>query len=502
MGVCATVTSFGARVRRGEQLLGALVRMPNEGLVELAGLVGLDFVVIDTEHGPGDQLALAHHLNAAGANGLSVLVRIGSPGEALRVLDLGADGILAPHVSSVAQARDLLDAVHYPPRGRRGFATYSRAGAYGLTSAVEHHANSRHTVVIAMIEDPAGLAAAAGIAALDGIDGLMLGPADYATELGVVGRLDDPRVLAAGAGVREHSRQAGVAPVSIVGGPRAAEAAFSAGDTVVMYNVQLALGQLFTDLAAGRPGDRPLPDARPGRSLPDARVASTMREPLVLLPGMLGDATVWDDVSAELADVAVPQAARIDLDESIAEMAASVLAAAPERFALAGHSLGAIVAMEIMRQAPQRVTRVALANTAANAPLDAQQTAWSALADRIDDDFPAIAAELARATLPEDRTDLLERNEKMACSVGPEGLRRQLRAQQGRTSYLDEVGRYRVPVLVISGDLDAVSPPARQQAILDRCPEAELVSISDAGHLAPMERPAEVAAALRAWLAR
>ena len=90
------VGSFGARFRRGDPLLGALVRMPNEGLVELAGLVGLDYVVIDTEHGPGDQLALAQHLTAAAANGLATIVRIGRPEEALRVLDLGVDGDPGP----------------------------------------------------------------------------------------------------------------------------------------------------------------------------------------------------------------------------------------------------------------------------------------------------------------------------------------------------------------------------------------------------------------------
>lgn len=491
--------SFAARFRSGEQLLGALVRMPNEGLVELAGLVGLDYVVIDTEHGPGDQLALAQHVNAAAAHALAVIVRIGGPGEALRVLDLGAQGVLAPHVSSVAQARELIDAVHYPPLGRRGFATYSRAGAYGLTPAAEHHAAGRDSILIAMIEDEPGLAAAGEIAALDGVDGLMLGPADFACELGVVGKLDDPRVQAAAGAVRQRARTGGVAPVSIVGSPAAAVQAFAAGDTAVMYNIQLALGQLFTGLAAARSDDV---KATPGK---------LSREPLVLLPGMLGDASVWEQVADDLLDVAVPQVGRIDLDDSIAEMAATVLAAAPERFALAGHSLGAIVAMEIMRRSPERVTRLALVNTGAHGPFAQQQAEWADLLDRLSDgidegvgdSFDDIAAELAAATLPAERHDeLLARNEKMTLSVGPDGLRRQLKAQQGRTSYLAEVGQYRVPVLIISGALDDVCPLPRQEALLRHCPQAELVSLPDAGHMAPLERPSEVAAALRSWLGR
>ena len=482
---------FGTRFRNGERLLGALVRMPNEALVELAGLVGLDYVVLDTEHGPGDQLALAHHLNAAAATGLGVLVRIGHPDEALRVLDLGADGILAPHVSSPAQARDLVDAVHYPPLGRRGFASYTRAGRYGLRSAADTYAAARNTVLIAMLEDPAALSALPDIAAVEAIDGLMLGPADLACELGVVGQIDDPRVVAAGAELRAGAATAGVVSVSIVGSPAAATAAFAAGDTAVMYNVQSALGELFTGLASA------------GRGAPRAGGERATREPLVLLPGMLGDASVWDGVAAELLDVAVPQAERIDLDDSVPEMAATVLAGAPRRFALAGHSLGAIVAMEIMRQAPERVTRLALLNTGGHAPFAEQQEYWATLRQQLDEDFGRLAAELSAATLPPgQRGELRARSEQMALSVGPAGLRRQLIAQQGRTSYLDEVGGYRVPVLIVSGGLDDVCPPERQDDLQRHCPQAQRVTLGDAGHMAPLERPVEVAAALRTWLAR
>ena len=160
------MTSFAARFRRGDRLLGALVRMPNDGLVELAGLVGLDYVLIDTEHGPADQLALGHHVTAAQANGLAVLVRVGGTADVLRVLDLGVHGVLAPHVSDLDMARTYVDAVHYPPHGRRGFAVYARAGSYGLRTAKDHLKSSRESLLICMIEDPAGLEAASQIAAL------------------------------------------------------------------------------------------------------------------------------------------------------------------------------------------------------------------------------------------------------------------------------------------------------------------------------------------------
>ena len=493
---------FADRVRHGDPLLGALLRMPNESTVELAGLVGLDFVVIDTEHGPGDQLALAQHINAATANGLATIVRVGRSEEVLRVLDLGADGILAPHISSIEQAREVVAAVHYPPLGRRGFAAYTRAGRYGLTAPPEHHARSRRSVVFAMIEDPLGLAAAAGIAAVEGIDGLMFGPADFATELGVLGTPDDPRVTAAATAVRAHAIGAGIAPVSIVGSPAAARSAFSAGDSVVLYNVAHALGGLFTQLASARP--EPAFDRSGATAGPFTMTSPPDREPLVLLPGMLGDGSVWHAVAAELSDIAVPQFGRIDLDDSVGEMAASVLAVAPARFALAGHSLGAIVALEIARQAPERLTRLALVNASGRSPSDIQQESWAITEARIEQgEFADVASELARRTLPAARRqdpELLGANERMAAHVGEAGLRRQLRAQQTRASYVDGLGSIDVPVLVVSAALDEICPPHLQEEIATHCPRARLVTLSDAGHMSPLERPVALAGYLREWL--
>ena len=151
------------------------------------------------------------------------------------------------------------------------------------------------------------------------------------------------------------------------------------------------------------------------------------REPLVLLPGMLGDASLWDEVAPSLTERRPVRMARIDLDDSIAGMAATVLASAPERFALAGHSLGAIVALEVMRQAPRRVTRLALLNASARPADEAQLEAWASDARRrVRDRRADVRARPTRAT------GRLARVEAMAHAVGPRGLRRQLAAQATR----------------------------------------------------------------------
>ena len=225
--------------------------------------------------------------------------------------------------------------------------------------------------------------------------------------------------------------------------------------------------------------------------------------PAVLLSGMLGDETLWDDVAAALPDVDL-RCARIDLDDTVQEMARSVLADSPGRFALAGHSLGAIVALEVARQAPERVTRLALVNASGRAASPAQQAIWGDLAGRVTNgEFASVADEQALAGLPENKRDALgTRSRAMADTVRAEGLLRQLAAQQVRPDGLVTAAALGVPVLVVGGALDDVCPPDRQRELAEAFADADLVVLEGAGHLVPLEAPAELAQHLRRWLAR
>jgi len=484
--------AFAARVRRGERLLGGLVRMSNETLVELVGLVGMDYVVIDAEHGPADQLELAHHLATAEAVGIPAIVRVGGLGEVLRVLDLGAAGIIYPHVDSVSEAEQLVQAAHYPPRGRRGFAAYTRAGGYGLRPGAVHLARyAAGPLLVAMIESEAALAAAGDIAAVDGIDLLLLGPADLAVDMGILGG-DPVPVTAALAQVR---KAAAGKVLSICGDEDTARAHFEGGSQLVVYNVQHAVSATLLRLASASPSSGSAPSRGDHRH----------REPVVLLSGMLGDATVWGEVADALSDVASPVFAPIDLEDSVDDLARSVLAQSPPRFALAGHSLGGIVALEVIRQAPERVSRLALLNTSARAASREQLDAWRQLRERSDaGQFEAVAAELGTSTLPaRNRSEeLVARNTRMAASVGKDGFLRQLSAQSSRPDSRPSLTEtVTVPTLVLSGALDEVSPPALQEELAGALPHARHVVLVGCGHMSPLESPDAVAAALRDWLA-
>ncbi|MGO4238278.1 HpcH/HpaI aldolase family protein [Pseudarthrobacter sp. YAF2] len=227
--------------------------MPNQYLVELAGLHGFDFVVIDCEHGTSEISLLASHIHIARAFGLSVVVRIpGGEKEAIgRILDAGADGLLIPHIRDSSDAEAVVAAAFYPPAGHRGFAAYTPAGSYGLKEPVDLISN--RPVIIAMIEEEDGVESAGAIASVPGITGLMVGPADLAVSFGLPGETQHPDVVGATARVHESTRRAGKTVTVITGLPQASSAAFDQGAGIVIFSLSVALNAAFQGLVSSRP---------------------------------------------------------------------------------------------------------------------------------------------------------------------------------------------------------------------------------------------------------
>ncbi|QNK82111.1 alpha/beta fold hydrolase [Nakamurella sp. PAMC28650] len=343
-----------------------------------------------------------------------------------------------------------------------------------------------------MIEDSAGVIAAQDIAAVDGVDGLFVGPADLAVALGFSGQQSVPQVKTAIDQVHAGARRAGAAVVTITGDPAVAREHFAAGSQMVIYNVWSALGRLFTSLAAGRA------EPAPG----SARDIRKIADPVVLLAGMLGGAATWDSMAAALSPTLSLRPGRIDLDDSIAGMAASVLADAPSRFVLIGHSLGGVVAQEVVRQAPERVSALVLLHCSGRGPTEQQQAVWAELAVRAGDGgFAVIVAEQAVTNLGSaaaDRTHVAAW-QQVALQVGRDGFLRQLAAQSGRQDHRAWLRSIAVPTMVIGGITDEVSTPALQQELADLIPGARYAEI-DAGHMSMLEAPAVLAALIADFL--
>jgi 2-keto-3-deoxy-L-rhamnonate aldolase RhmA len=185
-------------MRSGETLAGTFLKTPAHDVIEVLAGAGLDFVCLDAEHGPFDRMRTDACLALARALGLPALVRVpwGRPEHLQNALDAGAAGIVVPHVTSAGFAAEIARAARFGPGGR-GFAGSTRWAGYGETGLAELLARSAaETVVIAMIEEPEGVAAAPEIAAIDGIDALMIGPADLSVALGM-SDLSSPELAAA-----------------------------------------------------------------------------------------------------------------------------------------------------------------------------------------------------------------------------------------------------------------------------------------------------------------
>ena len=174
-------------VRKGSPVLGLFIKIPAIQVVESLALAGLDFVVLDAEHAAFGSSELDRCILAGRSVNLPVMVRLreSTPAAILQVLDMGAAGVVVPHITSAEQAETIVAASRYEG-GTRGFSGMHRAAGYGAISTEEFKAASdASTLVIAQIEDSAGVENIAEISAVDGIDALLIGPADLAVSLGV-----------------------------------------------------------------------------------------------------------------------------------------------------------------------------------------------------------------------------------------------------------------------------------------------------------------------------
>ncbi len=228
------------------------------------------------------------------------------------------------------------------------------------------------------------------------------------------------------------------------------------------------------------------------------------RSPLVLLPGLLNTRRVYApqvEALADIADFTIPELWHHD---TMGAMAEAVLASAPPTFALCGFSMGGYVAFEIFRRAPERVERIALMDTQAGP--DSPETAArrrgfieQTQIGRFHGIHPTLLPQLVHPSRIADENisqPLLD----MAREVGGDGFVRQQQAILGRAdsrSLLVEIDR---PAVVIVGRQDLVTPLPRAQQMAADIANARLVVIEDSGHMTPLEKPAEVSAALRRWL--
>jgi len=229
----------------------------------------------------------------------------------------------------------------------------------------------------------------------------------------------------------------------------------------------------------------------------------TGKIPLILLPGLLCDAGLWQYQMTALAEFSEPSVADLTASDSIAAMASSVLAAAPERFALAGLSMGGYVAFEILRRASERVSHLALLDTSARADTEEVRVRRHGLIElarigKFKGVTPRLLPLLLHAEhLVEPFTGIVT---GMAERVGQAAFIRQELAILNRIDSRPSLAAIDVPTLVLCGDADQLTPPAIAEEIAAGIAGARFTLIEGSGHLSPLEQPEVVNRAMIEWL--
>jgi 2-keto-3-deoxy-L-rhamnonate aldolase RhmA len=207
---------FRKRVLAREWLTGTFLNLGSPVTVEIAGLAGFDWLLIDHEHGPGGEDTMLHQLQAASATPGFPIVRIAVNETARfkRALDMGALGVMVPYVSTAAETRAAVNAMRYPPHGVRGVAKFNRGAGFGGDFEEYYaHAHERLVTVI-QIETPEAIANIDAIAAVDGADVLFVGPTDLSYNMGIRDQLESAQftetLKKVSDAAKKHGKAAGI----------------------------------------------------------------------------------------------------------------------------------------------------------------------------------------------------------------------------------------------------------------------------------------------------
>ncbi|MBT5707533.1 aldolase/citrate lyase family protein [Verrucomicrobia bacterium] len=223
--------SLRNRVLNKELLSGTFINLGSSITTEIAGRSGLDWLLIDLEHGAGDDESLVYQLQAASATPAAPIVRIANndPWRFKRVLDLGASGIMVPWVSTAEEAEQVASAMRYPPQGIRGVAKLNRASGFGEDFKTYFEQANEQLLTIVQIEQKEALNNLDAIAAVDGIDVLFFGPLDMSVSMGIPQQYDHPDFIAVKQMIAEAASKAGKAAGTLLMTPDQIESTVAQG---------------------------------------------------------------------------------------------------------------------------------------------------------------------------------------------------------------------------------------------------------------------------------
>jgi 4-hydroxy-2-oxoheptanedioate aldolase len=207
-----TTNSIKSAIAENRKIRGLHLTFPHTGVIELLAIIGIDYVYLDGEHGAFDNRDLEYACVTAERHGITAIARVPDPSSATicRFMDRGVHGIVVPHVESVGDAKNVVDAAYFGPIGNRSFGGNRPKFTAGIADMPAHMAQSNEDMCVSiMIETIGALEAAGEIAALPGIDYMSFGMMDLAQSLGHPGNPNHPEVVAAVEAASRRIRAAG-----------------------------------------------------------------------------------------------------------------------------------------------------------------------------------------------------------------------------------------------------------------------------------------------------
>jgi 4-hydroxy-2-oxoheptanedioate aldolase len=239
----SALNTFKEKLARGEAVYGPFMKALDASFMEITGYAGFDFAILDMEHGPASFADMQNLIRGAALGGLVPIVRTFDSSETAisKALDLGAGGVQVPQIQSAEEAKAVVRAAKYFPKGERGVCRFVRAAKYSSTPRNDYFAQANEALVILQVEGKKGLDNLDGIMGVEGLDILFIGPYDLSQSLGVPGDVANPIVVEAIKGITVRAKKAGVVTGVFADTPEAAARWRAAGIQYLSYSVDVGI---------------------------------------------------------------------------------------------------------------------------------------------------------------------------------------------------------------------------------------------------------------------
>lgn len=241
------------RLKNGEMVFGTWNNIPSATAVNAITSTGIDFIVIDAEHGPVSIEKAEDLVRAAEVNGVTPIIRVPYCQSylILRVLDIGAYGVQVPHISTKESAEEVVRYSKYYPLGERGFSPFTRAGKYGIEAEGHAKRSNERIIVVVNVEGVEGIKNLPAITQAKGIDVVFIGPYDLSQSLGIPGEVEHPKVIKTICQSADIVKGRGLACGSFARDERYLDILIDCGVQYITYMVDLALmAKMYKDLYA------------------------------------------------------------------------------------------------------------------------------------------------------------------------------------------------------------------------------------------------------------